>query len=74
MISARISYEFDMGKARQKVFDKLGTVDGLTLSQRYDLCDILSNKTQCLEVFIGMPPTARLGYVLRFLEPNRKEV
>ena len=56
-----------MGKARQEVFDKLGTVDGLTLSQRYDLCDILSDKPQRLEVFIGMPANARLGYLLRFL-------
>lgn len=70
VISTRIGYEFDMGKARQEVFDKLGSVEGLTLEQRYDLCDILSDKTQRLEVFIGMPANARLGYVLRFLEPN----
>ncbi|KAL1548330.1 hypothetical protein AAHA92_16576 [Salvia divinorum] len=73
MISARIGYEFDMGKARQYVFDKLGTVDGLTLDQRYDLCNILGDKPQRLEVFMGMPATARLGYVLRLIEENQKD-
>ncbi|KAG6402381.1 hypothetical protein SASPL_134574 [Salvia splendens] len=34
VIAARIGYEFDLGKARQEVFDKLGTVDGLTLDER----------------------------------------
>ncbi|KAL1546423.1 hypothetical protein AAHA92_23023 [Salvia divinorum] len=73
LISARIGYEFDMGKARQEVFDKLGTVDGLTLDQRYELCDILGDKPQRLEVFMGMPATARLGYVLRLIAHNRKD-
>ncbi|KAG6419001.1 hypothetical protein SASPL_121209 [Salvia splendens] len=64
MISKRIGYEFDMGQARQEVFDKLGTVEGLTLPQRYRLCNILGDKPQRLEVFIGMPANARLGYLL----------
>lgn len=70
MISARIGYEFDIGKARQEVFDKLGSVAGLTLAQRYDLCDILCEKTQCLDIFMGMPAESKLGYVLRFLNQN----
>ncbi|KAL1536535.1 hypothetical protein AAHA92_29171 [Salvia divinorum] len=73
LISARIGYEFDMGKARQEVFDKLGTVDSLTLDQRYELCDILGDKPQRLEVSMGMHATARLGYVLRLIEHNRKD-
>ncbi|KAG6408279.1 hypothetical protein SASPL_131284 [Salvia splendens] len=73
MISSMIGYEFDMGKARQEVYDKLGTVDGLTIGQRYNLCDILSDKPQRLEVFMGMPTTARLGYVLRFIEHKRTD-
>ncbi|KAG6391014.1 hypothetical protein SASPL_148760 [Salvia splendens] len=43
-------YEFDMGKAQREVFDKLGTVDGLTLAERYELCDILSEKSQQVRV------------------------
>ncbi|KAG6422496.1 hypothetical protein SASPL_119068 [Salvia splendens] len=70
MISTRIGYEFDIGKARQEVFDKLGSVVGLTLAQRYDLCDILCEKTQRLEIFMGMPAESKLGYVLRFLNQS----
>ncbi|KAG6389136.1 hypothetical protein SASPL_150595 [Salvia splendens] len=74
MISKRIGYEFDMGQARQEVFDKLCTVDGLTLAQRYRLCNILGDKPQRLEVFIGMPVNARLGYLLCLIEDEHKEV
>ncbi|KAG6436949.1 hypothetical protein SASPL_101855 [Salvia splendens] len=35
VISSRIGYEFDLDKAREDVFKKLCTVDGLTLAQRY---------------------------------------
>ncbi|KAG6416037.1 hypothetical protein SASPL_123459 [Salvia splendens] len=44
MISKRIGYEFDMGQARQEVFDKLDSVEGLSLPQRYRLCNILGDK------------------------------
>ncbi|KAL1566833.1 hypothetical protein AAHA92_02390 [Salvia divinorum] len=70
VISSRIGYEFDLGKARQDVFDKLGTVEGLTLDERYDLCDILGDKSQRLEVFMGMPSNARLGYLKRLMKKN----
>ena len=68
VIAARIGYEFDMGKAQSEVFDKLGTVEGLTLGERYELCDILSEKSQRLRIFMGMPENARLGYVKRFID------
>ncbi|KAG6426932.1 hypothetical protein SASPL_111171 [Salvia splendens] len=55
MISKRIGYEFDCMKAREDVFDKLCTVEGLNLAQRYVLCNILGDKPQRLEVFNGMP-------------------
>ncbi|KAG6411701.1 hypothetical protein SASPL_129785 [Salvia splendens] len=61
VISSRIGYEFNLGKAKQDVFDKLETVQGLTLDQRYELCNILSDKPQRLEVFMGMRASARLG-------------
>ncbi|KAG6391009.1 hypothetical protein SASPL_148755 [Salvia splendens] len=73
MISKCIGYEFDMGQARQKVFDKLGTVEDLTLPQRYRVCNILGDKPQRLEVFIGMPANARLGYLLCLIEDAHKE-
>ncbi|KAG6407499.1 hypothetical protein SASPL_130490 [Salvia splendens] len=74
MISKRIGYEFDMGQARQEVFEKLCTVDGLSLAQRYRLCNILGDKPQRLEVFIGIPVNARLGYLLCLIEDGDKEV
>ncbi|KAL1559346.1 hypothetical protein AAHA92_09698 [Salvia divinorum] len=61
IIFSRIGYEFDLGEARQEVFDKLGTMDGLTLDQRYELCDVLGDKPQRIEVFIGMPANAKLA-------------
>ncbi|KAG6416273.1 hypothetical protein SASPL_123699 [Salvia splendens] len=72
VISSRIRYEFDLGKAKQDVFDKLETVEGLTLDQRYELCNILSDKPQRLEVFMGMRADARLGYLLKLIEENQK--
>ncbi|KAG6387427.1 hypothetical protein SASPL_152614 [Salvia splendens] len=68
MISKRIGYEFDMGQARQEVFDKFGIVEGLTLPQRYRMCNILGDKSQRLEVFICMPANALLGYLLCLIE------
>ncbi|KAG6415897.1 hypothetical protein SASPL_123316 [Salvia splendens] len=50
VISSRICYEFDLGKAKQDVFDELETVEGLTLDQRYELCNILSDKPQRLGI------------------------
>ncbi|XP_042006999.1 uncharacterized protein LOC121755704 [Salvia splendens] len=72
VISSRIDYEFNLGKAKQDVFDKLKIVEGLTLDQRYELCNILSDKPQQLEVFMGMRAGARLGYLLKLIEENQK--
>ncbi|KAG6430817.1 hypothetical protein SASPL_108890 [Salvia splendens] len=50
------------------VFDKLGEVEGLTLDQTYQLFNIFGDKSQRLEVFMGMPPHAHLGYVLKLMD------
>lgn len=54
------------------MFEKLCTVDGLTLAQRYQLCNILGDKPQRLHIFTGMPEAARLGYVLMLIDENRR--
>ncbi|KAL1553779.1 hypothetical protein AAHA92_14410 [Salvia divinorum] len=72
VISARIGYEFDLGKARQEIFTMLGNVEGLSIEQRYELSDILGDKSQRLEIFMEMPAEARLGYMLRLIEQNHK--
>ncbi|KAG6415957.1 hypothetical protein SASPL_123378 [Salvia splendens] len=74
VIASRIGYEFDIGKARQEVFDKLCDVDGLTLAQRYKLCSILADKPQRMEVFMGMKEHAKLGYLLMLFEESREAV
>ncbi|KAG6399546.1 hypothetical protein SASPL_141027 [Salvia splendens] len=61
LLSSKIGYDFDLRHARQALFQKLGEVDGLTIAQKYRLCNILGDKPQRLEVFIGMPPPDRLG-------------
>lgn len=72
VISSRIGYEFDLGQANQDVFDKLGTVDGLTLTQEYRLCNILGDKPQRAEVFMGMLAATRLGYLLMCIKESDK--
>lgn len=67
VISSRIGYDFDMGQARQDVYEKLRSVEGLTVVQRYQLCNILADKPQRLEVFMGMAADAKPGYVLWLL-------
>ncbi|KAG6403936.1 hypothetical protein SASPL_136170 [Salvia splendens] len=74
VISSRIGYEFDLAKAREDVFEKLCTVDGLTLAQRYQLCNILGDKPQRLHIFTCMPEAARLGYVLMLIDENRRGI
>ncbi|XP_042005245.1 uncharacterized protein LOC121753990 [Salvia splendens] len=71
LVASKIGYEFDLGKARQEVFNKLEIVEGLSLEERYDLCNILGDKSQRLEIFIGMPAHARLGYLKRLLSKHR---
>ncbi|KAG6385541.1 hypothetical protein SASPL_154377 [Salvia splendens] len=73
MILAGIGNDFNMGKPRHEIFDKLGTVKGLTLDQRYNLYNILCDKPQRLEVFIGMSANSRLCCLLRLIENTRKE-
>lgn len=72
VISTWIDYEFDLGQVRQDVFAKLCDVDGLTLDQRHELCNILGDKPQWMEIFMGLQKTARLGYLLKLIEDKQK--
>ncbi|KAL1568786.1 hypothetical protein AAHA92_00352 [Salvia divinorum] len=72
VISARIGYEFDLGKSRQDVFDMLGKVVGITRAERFDLCNILDEKSQRLEIFIGMTADDKPDYVRSLLDLNRR--
>ncbi|KAL1548414.1 hypothetical protein AAHA92_16648 [Salvia divinorum] len=66
-LSNRIGYEMDLGKARQQVFEQLGSIPGLSEDQKYDLCGIIGKENSRLEIFIGLPVESRAGYVRRVL-------
>lgn len=68
VLTSKIGYDFDLGQARQVVFHKLSEFDGLTRAQKYRLCNILGDKPQRLEVFMGMPGSDKLDYILAVLE------
>ncbi|KAL1569476.1 hypothetical protein AAHA92_00951 [Salvia divinorum] len=67
-LTLRIGYEYDLSKARKEVFEVLGRIPELTLKQRYEAGDIILEKVQRLDFFLGMPEEARLGYVEHALE------
>ncbi|KAG6410839.1 hypothetical protein SASPL_128908 [Salvia splendens] len=67
-LSSKIGYDYDLGQARQSVFEKLSKVDRITTAEKYRLCNILGDKPQRLEVFMGMPVPTRLGYLLALLD------
>ncbi|XP_057801115.1 uncharacterized protein LOC131016440 [Salvia miltiorrhiza] len=41
-LANRIGYEFDIGKARQEVFEQLGVIPGLSLDEKFDVCELLA--------------------------------
>ncbi|XP_047983169.1 uncharacterized protein At2g29880-like [Salvia hispanica] len=67
-LSNRIGYEIDIGKSRQAVFEQLSGISGLSDRDRYDLCDIIGKENTRLEIFMGIPPEKKAGYVYRVLE------
>ncbi|XP_057788923.1 uncharacterized protein LOC131005840 isoform X2 [Salvia miltiorrhiza] len=64
----RIGYEFDLGQARQTVFEKLGAISGLSTKEKFEVCEMLADKVQRLEIFIGLPEDAKAQYVAYLLE------
>ncbi|XP_057777354.1 uncharacterized protein LOC130995883 [Salvia miltiorrhiza] len=71
-LANRIGYEFDMGKARQEVFEQLGDIPGLSLDEKFDVCELLAYKVERLEIFRGLPTEARPAYARRLLEGSYK--
>ncbi|XP_057765001.1 uncharacterized protein At2g29880-like [Salvia miltiorrhiza] len=66
-LANRTGYEFDLGKARQTIFEQLSCIPGLSRSEKFDVCEILADKVQRLEIFIGLPEDAKYDYVMRLL-------
>lgn len=68
-LSMRIGYEMDLGKARQNVFNQLGSMPSLSEELRY--CEILGKDNSRLEIFMGLPEPSKPGYVMRILKKER---
>ena len=66
-LSLRIGYEFDLSKARKEVFAELGRLPGLTREEKFDAGEIILEKVERLDFFLGMPDDDRLAFVVRVL-------
>ncbi|XP_057771108.1 uncharacterized protein LOC130990897 [Salvia miltiorrhiza] len=69
-LATRIGYEWDLGQARQAVYEKLGQIPGLSLKDKFVVCEMLADKVQLLEIFIGLPEDAKAAYVAYLLESS----
>ncbi|XP_057768591.1 uncharacterized protein LOC130988695 [Salvia miltiorrhiza] len=72
-LATRAGYDFDLGMARQTVFKQLGNIAGLTTSEKFDICEMLADKAQRLEIFIGLPDEAKAEYVERLLQSRNNQ-
>ncbi|KAL1540521.1 hypothetical protein AAHA92_24864 [Salvia divinorum] len=71
-LSLRIGYEQDLCKAQKEVFELLGRIPELSLQQKFDAGDILLEKIERLNFFLGIPEGGRLAYVLHALAKFNK--
>ncbi|XP_057796019.1 uncharacterized protein LOC131012126 [Salvia miltiorrhiza] len=71
-LANRVGYDFDLGKARNEVFAMLGQLEGLSLEQKFDVCELLAYKVERLEIFMGLPAEARQAYAMRILNGSFK--
>ena len=62
-LSAHIGYEFDLTKARKEVFEMMGAIPGLTLSQVFIASDAILSRVGSLDYFMSLPEGARQAYV-----------
>ena len=65
-LSLRIGYEFDLSKARKEVYEVLGRLP-LTRDQKFDVGEVILEKVQRLDFFLGMPEEDRFAYAIRLL-------
>ncbi|KAG6405281.1 hypothetical protein SASPL_132868 [Salvia splendens] len=69
-LTNRIGFEFDLSEARKEVIDILSGVPDLTLVQQIDASEIIIDKVERVELFMRLPETSRLTYVMRVLEKH----
>ncbi|KAH6807171.1 hypothetical protein C2S51_028279 [Perilla frutescens var. frutescens] len=66
-IASRIGYDFDQSKARKEVFDRLSNIEGLSINEKFDICEILAKEVDKMDIFMGLPDEAKTQYVMRLL-------
>ncbi|XP_057794964.1 uncharacterized protein LOC131011181 [Salvia miltiorrhiza] len=69
---SRIGYEFDLAKARTEVYHTLSAMVGVDKSAKFEVCEILADKVERLELFMSLPVEARPDYLMRVLEMRGK--
>ncbi|KAG6410976.1 hypothetical protein SASPL_129049 [Salvia splendens] len=67
-LSDRIGYEFDVTKARKEIFQMMGLIPGLTMSQVFIASDAILARVERLDYFMSLPEGARQPYVWHALE------
>ncbi|KAG6395957.1 hypothetical protein SASPL_142091 [Salvia splendens] len=71
-ISTRIGYEFDLSNKRSEVFDQLKGIPGLSLKLQFYISKKLVKEPELLDLFRGLPETARAAFVFDLLEADDK--
>lgn len=69
VLASRIGVEQDMVTARMEVFEKLGNIPGLSMDEKLKVGQILVEKVERLQMFMGLPEDARGNYVCLLLNP-----
>ncbi|KAG6387374.1 hypothetical protein SASPL_152561 [Salvia splendens] len=71
-ISTRIGYEFDLSNKRSEVFDQRKGIPGLSLKLQFYISKKLVKEPELLDLFCGLPETARAAFVFDLLEADDK--
>ncbi|KAG6416497.1 hypothetical protein SASPL_123927 [Salvia splendens] len=71
-ISTRIGYEFDLSNKRAEVFDQLKSIPGLSLKLQFYISKKLVKEPELLDLFRGLPESARAAFVFDLLEADEK--
>ncbi|KAH6755886.1 hypothetical protein C2S53_007143 [Perilla frutescens var. hirtella] len=66
-IASRIGYDFDQSNAWKEIFDRLSNIEGLSINDKFDICEILAKEVDKMDVFMGLPDEAKTQYVMRLL-------
>ncbi|XP_047955868.1 uncharacterized protein LOC125201697 [Salvia hispanica] len=64
----RIGHEVDLSKTRRELFNLLGNIPDLSLTDKFVVCETLGGNPARLDLFMGLPDSVKPAYVLRVLK------